>query len=103
MLLYIILLSLGLYIGGTIYYCLTLNEKDIIVKKKYTKTINGKTTYVLIDNQGDIYKIDTCIWIFHFDKKDVWNKIIEGKKCKITIYGLRIKDLNMLPNIINII
>lgn len=103
MLLYIILLSIGSYICGSIYYCLTLDEKEIHIKKKYTKTINGQTTYLLIDNKGNIYKIDTCLWIFHFDKKNIWDKISEGKRYNVTIYGLRIKDFNMIPNIINVI
>lgn len=83
------------------FYKLTIKKKDITILKKYNLKYDD-THYMIIDNNENIYKISSCFWKLKDNQMDLWNKIEENKKYRITYYGFDITTLNMHHEIIDI-
>lgn len=91
---------IGIYFSGLSYYFLTLKEKYIRVMKKYTKSEGDKTLLLIIDDSGNRYKIDKCLWTLNFNHKDIWENIQEKAQYKIKYYGLDLANFNCIPTIV---
>jgi hypothetical protein len=90
--------SIVSFLGSYYYYYLkTLQKKDIIIVKKYELTKNNVTTYYVIDENDNKYKIDSCIWILHYSHVDLFNKINEKDEYRITTFGFNIPSLDVYP------
>jgi hypothetical protein len=85
-----------------LYFRLTKYTKEIIVSKKYIKTVLKTDSYFVFDKTGQLYTIDFCPWALNFNYKTIWESIVEGQKYKIDIYGININFLNVYRNIVKI-
>lgn len=98
-------ISLILIITPPYYNFITNFDKNIKIKNKYikyNKTGLDKNSYMITDNNNNIYLISNKWWFFQFNNEEIWNNIEKNKKYKIKGYGKRITFLNMYPNIYSV-
>lgn len=91
---------ISLLLSYYFYYKKTLCKKDIIVVKKYELFKDGVTSYYIVDENNDKYKLDSCLWELHYSHIDLWNKINEREEYRITCFGTYYPTLNIFPIIV---
>lgn len=72
---------------------------EITVKDKYIKRYDDSDTYMIVDTNGNAYKIKDMLFIGKFDSTDIYNKLEIGGTYKIKTTGHRNKFLSGYPNI----
>lgn len=81
---------------------MTIKELEVIIIRKYIKKIGNNLYYVVYDDSNNKYYIASIFWFSQYNQKDIWDLIIQGKKYKITYFGLKIIFLGIYPMIIKI-
>jgi hypothetical protein len=84
-----------------LYAILTREEKEIIVKKKYTFDRSGFTDFMIIDSNGKHYNLNNSLWYWKWDSIEDWYSIKEEQKLNTLTYGWRLPILGMFPNIVS--
>ena len=80
-----------------IYYNVTYFEKKITIKKKYQRF--QEESYMVVDNNNNIYNIDNLWWKFDFNKAEDWNLLKKNETYIVKGYGMRVGMLNYYPYI----
>tara|TARA_Y100000389_G_C17346530_1_gene456137 strand:+ start:187 stop:582 length:396 start_codon:yes stop_codon:yes gene_type:complete len=87
-----------------IYPLITVFEKTIIIKKKYTRTRGSYgDSYFIVDNSNTIYQVNNLLYKFDFNRAEDWNSLEDGETYKIKGYGFRVGFLDMYPTITSIV
>jgi hypothetical protein len=84
-----------------LYAIFTREEKEIIVKKKYTFDRSGFTDFMVIDSNGKHYNLNNSLWYWKWDSIEDWHSIKEEEKLKTLTYGWRVPILGLFPNIVS--
>jgi hypothetical protein len=84
-----------------LYAIFTREEKEIIVKKKYTFDRSGFTDFMIIDSNGKHYNLNNSLWYWKWDSIEDWHSIKEEQKLNTLTYGLRLPILGLFPNIVS--
>lgn len=74
-------------------------DLEITVKDKYIKRYDDSDTYMIVDTNGNAYKIKDMLFIGKFDSTDIYNKLEIGGTYKIKTTGYRNNFLSEYPNI----
>lgn len=72
---------------------------EITVKDKYIKRYNKEDIYLVVDNNGNTYKITDLLFLGKFNSTDLYNKLNIGSTYKIKTSGFRMQFFNEYPNI----
>ncbi len=84
-----------------IYCLMTVEEKTITVKEKYTYSRYGFTEFMVIDEYNNHYNMNNSAWFFKWDSMEDWINIQTNKPIAIKYYGIRSPFLGLFPNIVN--
>ena len=84
-----------------LYALFTREEKEIIVKKKYTFDRSGFTDFMVIDSNGKHYNLNNSLWYWKWDSIEDWHSIKEEQKLHTLTYGWRVPILGLFPNIVS--
>lgn len=72
---------------------------EITVKDKYIKRYSKSDTYMVVDTNGNTYKITDMLFLGKFDSTDLYNQLEIGNTYKIKTTGYRNNFLSEYPNI----
>ena len=72
---------------------------EITVAEKHPEIKNNQTFYVVLDSDGNAYKIDDLLLLGKFNSTDLYAKLEVGKAYRIETTGYRIRFLSEYPNI----
>ena len=90
-------------LGGTIFiFTLPAQNKqiyDIVVEDKYVKNYNNNSTYLVVDENNNTYKVEDMLIKLKFNSTDIYNSLDVGKKYRITTSGFRIPIFSCYQNI----
>lgn len=75
-----------------IYYRSTKFNHKIFVTKKYKTNKDNIKSLHIIDNDGNCYKIGSCLWELKWNADKIWKRIIEQKKYHICGYGKKMEQ-----------
>ena len=84
-----------------LYAIFTREEKEIIVKKKYTFDRSGFTDFMVIDSNGKHYNLNNSLWYWKWDSIEDWHSIKELQTLHTVTYGWRVPILGLFPNIVS--
>jgi hypothetical protein len=84
-----------------LYAIFTREQKEIIVKKKYTFDRSGFTDFMIIDTNGKHYNLNNSLWYWKWDSIEDWHSIKEEQKLNTLTYGWRVPILGLFPNIVS--
>ena len=87
-------------IGHSAYAFGTVENKTIIVKKKYKFNRNGFTEFMVIDENDKHYNVNNSVWHWKWDSIEDWNKLEPNKEFIIKYYGWRYPLFGIFPNIV---
>lgn len=80
-------------------------EKNITIKKKFTRVKGGRDSssqiFMVCDNNNDNYKVEKSILWLKFNATELWTDLEDNKNYNIKGYGWRVGFLNLYPNIIS--
>jgi hypothetical protein len=98
---YILVGSNILFFGTHAFYTYgTVQNKIIVIKKKYKFSRNGLTEFMIIDNNNKHYNVNNSFWFWKWDSVEDWNNLETNQQLIIKYYGYRIPVLGIFPNII---
>lgn len=97
----LILLLVIWIIGSILMIYSTTFTKTITIKEKYVKP-SKKSTYRIIDENGNNYELADSIFLLEFDSADDYSKLEEGKTYKVYGYWFRFPMLSWFPRIYKI-
>ena len=80
----------------------TTFEKNLIVKDKYIKRIDGIQRHIIVDSNNNIYIIGKSLWYLTFNNEERWYKININDNYKVNGYGRSLPFLHIYPNLINV-
>lgn len=72
---------------------------EITVKDKYIKNNDGSDIYMVVDTNGNAYKITDMLFLGKFNSTDLYNKLNIGETYEIKTTGYRNKFFSSYPNI----
>ncbi len=78
----------------------TMNQKDIVVAKKYQYDSNGFTHFMIVDTTGNHYDVNNSLWYMKWDSIEDWSSVETNDNVSIKYYGWRVPFLGMFPKII---
>jgi hypothetical protein len=99
----IFLIFLFLLIGRILYFFLTVQSKNIYIKKKYKVMINNDEKIRFMDFNNIVYLLEEDLLISNKKCRTIWETIEEDKTYKIQYYGLNIPKLDMKYKVIDLI
>jgi hypothetical protein len=97
------LIALGTILPiGMLYSYSTYNETQITVENKYTRILDGNTSYMVADKENKLYRVNRSLWYLRFDHAEAWNSLKENNQYKVGYYGWRVPLFQMYPNIVKV-
>jgi hypothetical protein len=90
------------YLLIIINFSLTKFEKEITIKKKYIRPRRKSVSYMIIDENDILYKVNNLWFIGDFNRAEDWAKVNVNGKYNVKGYGFRFPFLDIYPIIYNI-
>lgn len=86
-------------ITSFVYYVFTrFSDKVIVIDdNKIFKSSGKRTSNLVSDTEGNLYKVTNSWIILHFNSAEVLNTLKPGQKFKVSGYGVRFPVLGMYP------
>lgn len=75
-------------------------KKTIKIKSKYIEPTSKNSSYMILTNNNEIFKIENSLFWSAFDRAERWNSIESDHDYEVEGYGIRYPLLNMYPSII---
>lgn len=83
-----------------VYAYSTADTKVITIKQSYDYVTHGTTRLMVVDNDGQHYKMSNSLWYWKWDTlEDVATHRKLGNHMDVKYYGIRIPMLGMFPSI----
>jgi len=74
-------------LGHCAYAFVTVENKNIVIKRKYKFNRNGFTEFMVIDENDKHYNVNNSLWHWKWDSIEDWNKLEPNKEFNIKYYG----------------
>lgn len=82
------------------YAIRTERTEAIEVTKRYKMVRHGMTEFMIIDQNGRHFNVNTSLWYWKWDALETWSSL--PQKAIVTYYGVRSPVFGIFPNIIGI-
>jgi hypothetical protein len=78
----------------------TQSTDEVTIRKAESQRGESGTSYLIYTEDDRTFAMNDAWSLGHFSSSDLYGKIVEGKRYKITYYGERIYFMSLYPNII---
>lgn len=80
----------------------TTATKQIVVASKYKFDRGGFTDFMVVDKEGNHYRVNNSLWFMKWDSIEDWHSIAKNKPLDIKYFGWRVPLFGAFPNIVKI-
>ena len=83
-----------------VYVLSTEKKEDIQVINKYKFVKYGSTQFMIVDQKGRYFNVNTSLWYWKWDSIEDWSQIKKDTPLSVKYYGWRMPTFGLFPNIV---
>ena len=97
------------FVAHAVYVVATRFTRTITVRRLYTgvemegsgRSTYAETTYMVADTQGRVYQVSNSLWLWAWDKEQLWSSMQEGGTYVVRGYGTYHSAMGIYAHIVS--
>jgi hypothetical protein len=94
-------IAFGIFCHASYVYT-TKKQRVITITHKYITVQKGFSYFMVVDDNGNHYKVNNSLWYWKWDANEKWSKLRPGDNVYCSSYGMRMQMLGVFPNILSV-